>query len=158
MGWNQQGTLCPEITWRQFSSSQVVNRDLSASGHSCDSVEIHRVLSAWMFCALGISSLIPNVSLPRMLLPEQVLLSSHTCGRGKNQAQNSNSSVLTFAVPSCYQILRWCWCSLRRKMWFLLPVYLALSDPLPGNEDGNSWISHGNIRTEVLAIFLAFLY
>lgn len=51
------------------------------------------VYSAWMFCALGIS-LIPNVSLPRMLLPEQVLLSSHAHGRGKNQAQNSNSSVL----------------------------------------------------------------
>jgi len=78
--------------------------------------------------------------------------------RGKNQAQNSHSSVLTFAFPSCYQILRWCWCSLKRKMWFLLPIHTVLSDPLPGNEDGNSWIPHGNIRTEVLAIFLAFLY
>lgn len=77
--------------------------------------------------------------------------------RGKNQAQNSHSSVLTFAFPACYQILRWCWCSLKRKMWFLLPIHIVLSDPLPGNEDGNSWIPHGNIRTEVLAIFLAFL-
>jgi len=37
-------------------------------------------------------------------------------------------------------------------------VLFQLFANLPGNEDGNSWIPHGNIRTEVLAIFLAFLY
>lgn len=50
MGCNQQGTLCPNITWRQFGSSQEVNRDLSAKGRSCDSVEIHFVLSMDVLC------------------------------------------------------------------------------------------------------------
>lgn len=53
-------------------------------------------------------------------------------------------------VRSSYQILTRCWCCFRRKMpFFFFPSFshLVLSDSLPGNKDGNSWISHGNIRT-----------
>lgn len=36
------------------------------------------------------------------------------------------------------------------KCSFSCLLLLVLSDLLPGNKDGNSWISYGNIRTEVL--------
>lgn len=75
---------------------------------------------------------------------------------------NSEGDLGSFALPDryfirgSYQIWKWCWCCFRRKMWVFFPSFshLVLSDSLPGNKDGNSWISHGNIRTILLSFII----
>lgn len=52
-----------------------------------------------------------------------------------------------FVRGSC-QILMWCWCCFRRKVQVASHTWYC--DSLPGNKDGNGWISHGNKSTQVL--------